>query len=50
MSGAPSGVVKFTDYVALNFHPIFIITSKTWSSLRAVGPTGRKLGQDSLLC
>jgi hypothetical protein len=22
---------------------------KAWSSLRAVGPTGRKLGQDSLL-
>jgi hypothetical protein len=27
----------------------FILTLKTWSSLRAVGPTGRKLGQDSLL-
>jgi hypothetical protein len=28
---------------------MFILTSKTRFSLRAVSPTGRKLGQDSLL-
>jgi hypothetical protein len=29
---------------------MFMLTLKTWSSLRAVSPAGWKLGQDSLLC